>query len=176
MRTHHKIGLLIAVIVLLLLALLLPRRGHADPSAAFGDVVVRYSALSTEQLDAGVARRYGIERGAHNGLVNVAVERKSGAGASEMIAADVTGTVADLTGHKRPIRFRETRDEGGIDYLGEFALDTSGTYVFTIEVTPDTKPAAPDSSRPAAAASDGQERLGRARPYTVTFNRDFVLD
>ena len=154
MRTHHKIGLIAAVIVLLLLALLLPRRGHADQSATFGDTVVRYSAVSTEQLDAASARRYGIERGPKNGLVNIAVERKAADGSGEMIAAGVTGTVADLTGHRRPIRFRETRDEGGIDYLGEFALDASGTYVFMVDV----------------------RVAGRAQPYTVTFNRDYVLD
>jgi len=153
MRTHHKIGLVVAVIVLLLLALLLPRKGHADQGAEFGDVVVRYSALSTEQLDAGVARRYGIERGAKNGLVNIAIERKA-AEPGAMIAAGVSGTVADLAGHERPIRFHETRDEGGIDYLGEFALESSGAYLFTIKV------AVP----------------GRAQPVTVRFNRDFVLD
>ena len=127
---------------------------QAEQSAAFGDVVVRYSAISTDQLSAESARRYGIERGPRNGLVNIAVERKASDGTGEMIAAGVAGTVADLAGHRRAIRFRETRDEGGVDYLGEFPLDDSGTYVFTIEV------AAP----------------GRAQPYTVTFNRDYVLD
>lgn len=154
MRVVHQLGLLAGLIVMLLLALLWPRTGHADQSAAFGDIVVRYSAISTDQLTAEIARRYGIERGAHNGLVNIAIERKAADGGSAMIAATVTGSVADLTGHRHPIRFRETQDEGAIDYLGEFALDGSGTYVFTIEVT------AP----------------GRAQPYTVTFNREYVLD
>jgi len=151
MRTTHKIGLLVIVIVVLLLALLLPRSGHADQSMTFGDVVVRYSAISTDQLFADSARRYGIERSARNGLVNIAVERKGG---GELIAAAVSGSVADLTGHDQPIRFRETRDEGAIDYLGEFPIATSGTYVFTINVTP----------------------LDGAHPYTVKFNRDYVLD
>jgi hypothetical protein len=153
MRVAHKVGLLIAVIVLLLLALLLPRAGHADQSAAFGDIVVRYSAISTDQLFADIARRYGIERSTHNGLVNIAVEQKTGAEPA-LIAASVSGTVADLTGHGKPIRFHETRDEGAIDYLGEFPIDASGTYVFTISVTPP----------------------GRTQPYTVRFNRDYILD
>ncbi len=131
MRVAHKVGLLIAVI-LLLLALLLPRTGHADQSAAFGDIVVRYSAISTDQLFADIARRYGIERSTHNGLVNIAVEQKNGAGESSLIAASVSGSVADLTGHANPNRFPDTRDDGAIDYLGEFPIDASGTYVFTI--------------------------------------------
>ena len=151
MRTTHKIGLLVIVIIVLLLALLLPRSGHAGQSMAFGNVVVRYSAISTDQLFADSARNYGIERSPRNGLVNIAVERKPD---GELIAAAVSGNVTDLTGHDRPIRFRETREEGAIDYLGEFPIDASGTYVFTINVTP----------------------AGGAQPYTVKFNRDYVLD
>ncbi len=151
MRVAHKLGLFVIVIVVLLLALLLPRSGHADQSMAFGDVIVRYNAISTDQLFVDSARRYGIERSTRNGLVNIAVTRK---GDGELIAAAVSGSVADLTGHGKPIRFRETRDEGAIDYLGEFPIATSGTYVFTINVTP----------------------AGAAQPYTVSFNRDYVLD
>jgi hypothetical protein len=154
MRVAHRIGLAIAVIALTLVALLAPRSGHADQTAAFGDIVVRYNAISTDQLFAGVARRYGIARSPNAGLVNIAIERKAAAGEPALIAATVSGSVADLTGHARPIRFRESRDEGAIDYLGEFPIDASGTYVFTIEVTPP----------------------GRAQPYTVRFNRDYVLD
>lgn len=153
MRVAREIGLLIAPVVLLL-ALLLPRTGHADQSATYGDVTVRYSAISTDQLVDAVARSYGIERSKRNGLVNIAVEQRQAGGAGTMIAAAVSGSVADLAGHSRPIRFRETREEGSVDYLGEFPVDGSGTYVFTISVTPP----------------------GHAQPYTVTFNRDYVLD
>ncbi|HSE13320.1 MAG TPA: DUF4426 domain-containing protein [Rudaea sp.] len=154
MRATHKIGLLIGLIVMLLLALLVPRTGHADQTASFGDVVVRYSAISTDQLFPAVAQNYGIERSSRNGLVNIAIEKKGSDGASTMIAATVAGKVADLTGHSRTIRFRETNEAGAIDYLGEFPIDASGTYVFTINV----------STR------------GQATPYTVKFNRDYVAD
>jgi hypothetical protein len=154
MRATHKIGLLIGLIVMMLLALLIPRTGHADQTATFGDVVVRYSAISTDQLFPAVAQSYGIERSSRNGLVNIAVENKSSPDAGEMIAAVVTGKVADLTGHSRPIRFRETNEDGAVDYLGEFPIDASGTYVFTINVS----------------------KVGQATPYTVKFNRDYVAD
>ena len=171
MRTHHKIAVAVAVILVLLLALLIPRTGHADQTASFGDVVIRYSAISTDQLFPAVAQTYGIERSSRNGLVNIAVEKKGGAEAGEMIAAVVTGKVADLTGHSRPIRFRETNENGAVDYLGEFPIDASGTYVFTINVSPGRSPNA-------AEAMDGRERpkAGQATPYTVKFNRDYVAD
>jgi hypothetical protein len=154
MRTHHKIAVAVTVIIVLLLALLIPRTGHADQTAAFGDIVVRDSAISTDQLFPAVAQSYGIERSNHNGLVNIAIEKKDGADAGEMIAAVVTGKVADLTGHSRPIRFRETNEDGAVDYLGEFAIDASGTYVFTINVS----------------------KVGQTAPYTVKFNRDYAVD
>lgn len=153
MRIGHKIGLLIGLIVMLLLALLVPRTGHADQTASFGDIVVRYSAISTDQLFPDVAQNYGIERSNRNGLVNIAVEKKGSDGASAMIAATINGKVADLTGHSRPIRFRETNEAGAIDYLGEFPIDASGTYVFTINVM-----------------------LDQAAPYVVKFNRDYAVD
>ena len=154
MRTHHKIAVAIAVIIVLLLALLLPRTGHADQSTAFGEFVVRYSAISTDQLFADVADRYGIERSPRHGLVNIAIEQKAAGAEPELVAATVSGSVAELTGRPQPIRFRETRDEGAIDYLGEFQISAAGTYVFTISVTP----------------------AGHSQPYTVKFNRDYVLD
>ncbi len=171
MRTHHKIAVAVVVLIVLLLALLIPRAGHADQTATFGDVVVRYSAISTDQLFPAVAQSYGIERSSRNGLVNIAVENKSSSGGGEMIAAVVTGKVADLTGHSRPIRFRETNEDGAVDYLGEFPIDASGTYVFTINVSPGRSPSA-------AEAMDGLERpkAGQATPYTVKFNRDYVAD
>lgn len=157
MRVAHKVGLLIGpafkrLVALMLIALLLARTGHADQSTAFGDVIVRYNALTTEQLFPEVARSYGIERSPRNGLVNIAIESKSADGA--MVAAEVSGKVADLTGHSRSIRFRETNEAGAIDYLGEFPIDAAGTYVFTIRVTP----------------------RGQAQPYTLRFNHDYVLD
>jgi len=171
MRTHHKIAVAVVVLIVLLLALLIPRAGHADQTATFGDVVVRYSAISTDQLFPAVAQSYGIERSSRNGLVNIAVENKSSLDAGEMISAVVTGKVADLTGHSRPIRFRETNEDGAVDYLGEFPIDASGTYVFTINVSPGRSPSA-------AEAMDGLERpkVGQATPYTVKFNRDYVAD
>jgi len=188
MRATHKIGLLIGLIVMLLLALLIPRTGHADQTATFGDIVVRYSAISTDQLFPAVAQSYGIERSSRNGLVNIAVEKKSSPDAGEMIAAVVTGKVSDLTGHSRPIRFRETNEDGAVDYLGEFPIEASGTYVFTINVSPGRSPSATGRSPSAPEAKDGREgpaeatdgmerpKAGQALPYTVKFNRDYVAD
>jgi len=155
MRIAHKVGVAIAVIVLLLLTLLLPRTGHAEQSSNFGDVTIRYSAISTEQLPPEMAQRYGFERSNRQGLVNIAIEKMPSAGAvGAMIAANVSGNVADLSGHKQVIGFRETKEDGAVDYLGQFPISASGTYVFTIQVSTPGQPV----------------------PYTVKFNREYVLE
>lgn len=149
----HKIGVVFAAIALLLILLLLPRHGEGAQTQDFGDYIVHYNAISTNQLLAEVAKSYGIERSARRGLLNIAVQSKGGAEA-HMVGADVRAEVADLSGHRAPIRVRETSENGDIDYLGEFPLSGSGAYIFTVKVTPP----------------------GHARPYVVRFNQDYVID
>ena len=156
MRIAHKVGVLIAAIALLLILLLLPRHGQGAQTQTntqdFGDYIVHYSAISTNQLVAAVAKSYGIERSGHRGLLNIAVQAKSIQ--THMVSADVSAEVADLTGHRTPIRVRETSENGDVDYLGEFPLGSSGAYIFTVKVTPP----------------------GHAQPYVVKFNQDYIVD
>jgi hypothetical protein len=155
MRVAHKVGVLIAAIALLLILLLLPRYGQGAQSNSqdFGDYIVHYSAISTNQLMADVAKSYGIERSGRRGLLNIAVQAKSGS-QTHMIGANVSAEVADLSGHHTPIQLRETSENGDVDYLGEFPLESSGAYIFTVKVTPP----------------------GHAQAYVVKFNQDYVID
>jgi hypothetical protein len=153
MRVAHKVGVLIAAIALLLILLLLPRHGQGAQAQDFGDYIVHYSAISTNQLVAEVAKSYGIERSGHRGLLNIAVQAKGG-GQTRMVGAAVSAEVADLSGHRTPIQVRETSENGDIDYLGEFPVSDSGAYIFTVKVTPP----------------------GHAQPYVVKFNQDYVVD
>jgi len=153
MRIAHKVGVLLLAILLLIVLLVLPRHGQGAQAQEFGDYVVHYNAISTSQLVDSMARQYHIERSGHRGLLNVAVERKQ-AGAAGMIGADISAEVSDLTGHRTPINMRETRENGDVDYLGEFPLGGSGAYLFTVKITPP----------------------GRTQPYVVRFNQDYVVD
>jgi len=155
MRSAHKTGVILVAVALTPMLLVLPRHGRGEDAndRDFGDYVVHFSAISTDQLLAGVASQYGIERSARRGLLNVSVERK-GAPAPHTVSADVVAEVRDLSGHRQPVPVRETSENGDIDYLGEFPLGGSGTYLFTLRVTPP----------------------GRVQPYVVTFNQDYVVD
>jgi hypothetical protein len=154
MRIAHKVGVLIVAIVVLVVLLLLPQRGHGEQTQQdFGDYIVHYSAITTNQLVAEIARQYGIERSSRRGLLNIAVQAKGGVDA-RMVGADVSAEVSDLTGHRLPIQLRETSENGDVDYLGEFPLSGSGAYLFTVKVTPP----------------------GHTLPYLVKFNQDYVVD
>lgn len=127
-------------------------RSHAESEKTFGNYVVHYSAISTTQLQPAIAKQYGIERSSNKGLLNISVEQKSET--SHTIVADITADAGDLTGHNKPIRMRETSENGDIDYLGEFDIDSAGTYVFTVKVSP----------------------AGQAKPFVVKFTQDLVVD
>lgn len=153
MRIAHKVGVLLIAILLLIVLLLLPRHGEGAQAQEFGDYVVHYNAISTNQLVDSMARQYHIERSAKRGLLNVAVEQKRD-GVTHMLDADISAEVSDLTGHHVSINMRETSENGDVDYLGEFPLSGSGAYLFTVRVTP----------------------RGRSQPYVVRFNQDYVVD
>ena len=152
MRNAHKIGVLLLAIALLLLLLLLPIRGQGAQAQDFGDYVVHYNAIATNQLQAAIAKQYGIERSDHRGLLNIAIESKRDG--THMVRGDVRAEVSDLTGHKQPIALRETDENGDIDYLGDFPLNRSGAYIFTVKITPS----------------------GGMQPFVVRFNQDYVVD
>jgi len=152
MRIAHKVSVALIALALMLVLLLVPRHGRGQSTQDLGDYVVHYSAISTQQLPANAAAQYGIERADNRGLLNVAVEAKRGDAA--MVRADISATVSDLTGHAQPVRFHETHENNSFDYLGEFPLNGSGSYLFTVNVTPP----------------------GAAHAYVVRFNRDYVVD
>jgi len=152
MRIAHKVGVALVAIALMLVLLLIPRHGRGQSTQDVGDYVVHYSAISTQQLPPAAAAQYGIARAGNRGLLNIALEAKHNA--AQMVRAEVSATVSDLTGHAHAIHFRETDEDGAFDYLGEFPLDGSGSYVFSVSVIPP----------------------GATQPYVVKFNRDYVVD
>ncbi len=115
----------------------------------FGDITIHANALSTTQLLPAMAKQYGITRDAKHGLLNVSIDQNG-----RTISATVTAQVGDLTGHPRALPLRETAENGDVDYLGEFAIDGSGTYVFTVTATVP----------------------GKSQPFTAKFTQDLVVD
>ncbi|HEX4480081.1 MAG TPA: DUF4426 domain-containing protein [Rudaea sp.] len=115
----------------------------------FGDVTIHANALSTMQLLPAMAKQYGIARDAKRGLFNVSIELSG-----HTVSASVSVQVGDLTGHAHPLPMRETAENGDVDYLGEFPIESSGTYVFTVTAT----------------------LPGKSQPFTARFTQDLVVD
>jgi hypothetical protein len=152
MRIAHKVSVALIALALMLFLLLVPRHGRGQSAQDFGDYVVHYSAITSQQLPQQAAAQYGIARSDSRGLLNIAVEAKRTDAA--MVRAAISATVSDLTGHSEPVRFHETNENGAFDYLGEFQLNGSGSYLFTVNVT----------------------RPGATHAYVVRFNRDYIVD
>ncbi len=100
------------------------------------DHSILYSVLPTDQLNAEVARRYGIERSDRRGLLTVIVRRKDTAAGDPAVAARITGTVQNLLGEPQTLRFEEVRGEDTVDYLATFPLRRPDTLRFALDVTP----------------------------------------
>ncbi|HET9032166.1 MAG TPA: DUF4426 domain-containing protein [Dokdonella sp.] len=101
----------------------------------FGNYLVHYSALSTQFLNAGMAKQYSIERSANRGLINISVQKVAADETAQAVAAVVSGEATNLTGQKTPVTIREIPDQY-VSYIGLFNVTAPDTYTFTLKITP----------------------------------------
>jgi hypothetical protein len=130
---------------------LIPVGAHAQQSERFGDYLVHYNALSTDNLSADVARQYGITRSSRGGMLNIAVQKVAADDSTEAVKAKISGQAVNLTGQKSPIEFREIAGTD-VTYIGLFEAKGPDTYTFTLSIRPD----------------------GVERAFTLRFNKNFV--
>ncbi len=134
------------------------RNNRAEPenvtSKAFGDYVLHFNAISTDQLPPEVARAYNIVRSKNRALLTVSIIKNVPGTAGVSEAGTVTATAANLTGQLKNLSLREIREDQAIYYIGDVAVANSETLVFNID----------------AAAGTGTDRL------SVRFTRQFFVD
>ncbi|CAG0942474.1 hypothetical protein GPROT2_01739 [Gammaproteobacteria bacterium] len=118
----------------------------AEPAGAaskdFGDYVVHFSALSTDQLTPEVARTYGITRSRNRALLNVSVLKKAEGTLGKPVTARVTALVANDTGQVKDSTVREIREGEAVYYIADYAVSNGETLVFNVEVVPEGATAA----------------------------------
>ncbi|MCE5234293.1 MAG: DUF4426 domain-containing protein [Mizugakiibacter sp.] len=132
----HALRVTLIGAVLALLLLLVPRGAAAAQAERFGDYIVYYSALATDQLPPEVAKTYGFVRSSHRGLLNIAVKRGAVDATAVAVAAAVSGSATNLANQRTTVDFREIRDGDAIYYLGEFPVSGTDTMRFELKVTP----------------------------------------
>ena len=120
-----------------LLLLLLSAGVTAENSQDFGQYVVHFNALSTDQLPPAVTREYGITRSRNRGMLNIAVLKKVMGTTVTPVAANAQASATNLTGRKTDIKLREIREATAIYYIGEFGITNEETLDFQVKVKPD---------------------------------------
>jgi len=99
-----------------------------------GDHVVHFSAMTTDQLPAEVARAYGIVRSKGSAMLTVSVIREAD---NMSVPADVGLNTVNLTGQLKNISMRRINEQEAIYYVGETSVANRETLIFDIKVTPE---------------------------------------
>lgn len=111
-----------------------------ESSRDFGDYVVYFNAMRTDQLDPDIAREYGIVRSPTRAMLTVSIHRKQEGGGTEAVTGAVTASAVNLNGQLRNMTLREVREEQAIYYIGELAITDGEALIYTIDATPSNEP------------------------------------
>jgi hypothetical protein len=128
-----------------------------ESSKDFGDYVVYFNAIRTDQLTPDVAAQYGIVRSKSRALLNVAIRQKHENGDSTAVTGAVAASAVNLNGQLKTMTLREIREGGeseAIYYIGELPVTDSEVLIYTVDVTPSN-----ESSR-----------------FTVRFKKQFFVE
>lgn len=162
-RSRNTTGTLLAMLGLLMLGACggsdidrkpQTARPSEPTSTDFGDLVVHYNAIRTDQLQPEIARVYGIERSANRVLLNVAMLAKVADGSTQPVDGTVTATARNLNGQLKNLQLRRIQEGPAIYFIGEVGISNEEILVFDIGVDP----------------SGGGTR------HTVQFKREFFVD
>jgi hypothetical protein len=117
----------------------------------FGDFEVHYNALRTDELSAGVARAYGIERSSNRVMLNVSLLRKNPDGSTTPVDGRVTATAYNLNGQLKDLQMRRITEGTSVYFIGEVGISGNEILVFDIDAAP----------------------LDQTAKYSVQFKREF---
>lgn len=106
----------------------------------FGDYVVYFNAINTDQLTPEIAKQYGIVRSKSQAMLNVSIHRKVPGGGTEAVTGAVTASAVNLNGQLKNMTLREIREDKAIYYIGELAITDGEVLIYTIDVTPGNDP------------------------------------
>jgi hypothetical protein len=111
-----------------------------ESSKDFGEYVVYFNALITDQLTPDIAREYGIVRSKSRALLNVSIHRKLDGGRTEAVTGAVSASAINLNGQLMTMTLREVREDTAIYYVAELAITNGEVLIYTIDVTPSNDP------------------------------------
>ena len=107
-----------------------------ESSRDFGEYVIYFNALNTDQLSPEIAREYGIVRSRDRAMLNVSMHRKLPDGRTEAVPGAVSASAINLNGQLTTMTLREIREETAIYYVGETGITNGEVLIYTIDATP----------------------------------------
>jgi hypothetical protein len=130
----------------------------AEPQVAtskdFGDYIVYFNAITTDELQPDVARTYNIARSSNRALLNISVVKKVEGSIGAPVTAAVEVTANNLTGQLKNLSVRQIQEGDAIYYIGDVPVANAENLVFNLSVTP----------------------TGTTETYEVRFKRQFFND
>lgn len=102
----------------------------------FGEYVVHYNAITTDQISPEVAREYGITRSPNRAMLNVSILRKEEGSAGRPVSGSVSARVVNLTGQLKSVQMREITEGEAVYFIGELSVANAETLIFDISATP----------------------------------------
>jgi hypothetical protein len=111
-----------------------------ESSKDFGEYVLFFNAINTDQLTPDIAREYGIVRSKSRAMLNVSIHRKRENGTTEAVTGAVSASAINLNGQLKTMTLREIREDLAIYYIGELAVTDGEVLIYTIDATPSNDP------------------------------------
>ena len=105
----------------------------AEQADTIGDYKIHYNAINSTLIQPDVASQYKILRSRFEGVINIAVQKKTD-DAYVGIPATVSGTASNLLGQQQNLEFTEVREGKAIYYLSNFHFSNEETFRFKIDV------------------------------------------
>lgn len=103
----------------------------------FGDYVLHYNAISTDQIAPTIAKSYGITRSPNRAMLNISILRKNEGATGTAVKATVTAKVVNLTGQLKSVKMRPITEGEAIYYIGEMNVANAETLIFDISALPE---------------------------------------
>lgn len=113
-----------------------PALPATETSKDFGDYVVHFNAMATDQLTADIAKTYGIVRSPNRAMLNVSIIKKENGTPGTPVPGSVSASASNLTGQLKQLSIREIREGEAVYYIGEVTVANEETLMFNVDVTP----------------------------------------
>ena len=109
-----------------------------ESAKVFGDYVVYFNAIPTDDLPAEIAAEYGIVRSRNRVLLNVVMEYRPAIGVPARVPGTVKASATNLNGQLRNLLTREITEAEAIYYIAETQVVNGENLIFMIEATPES--------------------------------------